>query len=64
MMSKPHCSRCDDTGCDAVAESAFEEWHEKEIGAPPANGIMRSAWEHIYMVACKAWRAALNHTKA
>ena len=29
-------------------------------GHKPASGIMRSAWEHGYAIACRIWDACLH----
>lgn len=57
----PHCLRCDVFDCDAMLPRGLEEEFLRQAGPKPADGIMRSAWEHALMVWCKAWHAREKH---
>lgn len=58
----PHCLRCDidPSQCDGWPPAGLEDAYIGIAGHKPASGIMRSAWEHGYAIACRIWDACLQ----
>lgn len=56
----PHCLRCDVDQCGAMPPAGLEDAYIAIAGHKPTHGIMRSAWEHGYAIACRIWDACLQ----
>lgn len=50
----PHCALCDLEGCNGMPLPGAEDSYIRHAGLKPQAPIMRSAWEHSFMVWCKA----------
>ncbi len=56
----PHCLRCDISQCDGIPPAGLEAAYIAIAGHKPERGIMKSAWEHGYAIACLVWDACLQ----